>query len=134
MKVSNCMSTVMGSATEIVIKKISMGKDDAQSLLTGCSGPVSLCITGCGFLQELLTTLPKLMFGKETWGKKRRTTSSSFIQSITQLLWVAHYISHLVGCAVARGSEAERDHCVSLLLLTMQQYPWTRNPSQRALK
>ena len=120
MKVSDCVSTVVGSATEIVIRKISMGKDDAQSLLTCRLGPVFPCITGSGLLQELLTTLLKLMFGKETWGKKRRTTSSSFIQSITQLLWVAHYVPCLVGCVVARGSEAERDRGMSLLLLTMQ--------------
>lgn len=44
MEVSDCMSTVMGSAIENIIRKISMGKDGAQSLLTGCSGPVFLSL------------------------------------------------------------------------------------------
>lgn len=70
MKVSDCISTMVGSAIDIVIRKISMGKDDAQSLLTGHLGPVSPCITGSGLLRELLTTLLKLMFGNKMWERK----------------------------------------------------------------
>ena len=102
MKVSDCMSTVVGSATAMVIRKISMGQDDAQSLLTVRLGPVSPHITGSGVFQELLTTLLKVTFGKEMWGKERRTASSSFIQSITQLP------TSLIRLG-AGGSEAERD-------------------------